>query len=120
MSKTISLFLLIGFCCLVMVTAQAATIIVPTNFSSLSTAIASAAANDTINIIAAGPYDEVFTISTPLVIQGIGVRPNICIKLNPASPSLANDGFTITGFSGNVVLRNLNLIPSRTNTPTDD
>jgi hypothetical protein len=90
------------------------------NQTTVSAAITAAVANDTIRIIGVGPYDEVITVNKPLTIEGFGVRPNLCVQDNAASPSGANDGFVVTGFTGDCVLKNLNIIPSRTTPPADD
>jgi hypothetical protein len=88
--------------------------------TTISAAITAATANDTIRIIGVGPYDEVITVNKALTIEGYGVRPNVCVQLNAGSPSAGDDGLVITGFTGTCVLRNLNIIPSLTSTPTDD
>ncbi|MCX7919250.1 MAG: hypothetical protein N3A72_06520 [bacterium] len=90
------------------------------DFTTISAAITASVAGDTIRIIGVGPYDEVITVDKPLTIEGYGVRPNVCVQQNAASPSAGDDGLVITGFSGTVVLRNLNVIPSLTTPPADD
>lgn len=88
--------------------------------TTVSAAITAAVANDTIRIVGVGPYNEVITVNKPLTIEGYGVRPNICVQLNAASPSAGDDGLVITGFTGTCILRNLNVIPSLVTPPTDD
>ncbi|MDI6783231.1 MAG: hypothetical protein QME64_03935 [bacterium] len=90
------------------------------DYTTISAAITAAVADDTIRIIGVGPYDEVITVNKPLTIEGYGVRPNVCVQNNAASPTGGNDGLVITGFTGTCVLRNLNMIPSRTTPPADD
>jgi len=75
-----------------------------------------------INITDSSVYDEMITINVPVTIEGTDAnRPVLAIQTNTGGD--ANDGLLIlipTGTANVVVLKNLIIIPSKTNTPQDD
>ena len=92
MQKTISLFLLLGLCCLVAGSAISATIIVPTDQPTIAAAIAAATSGDTISVNP-GTYvnDSIAIVDKSLTIIGNGARP--IVTLGPsASPTDVSAG----------------------------
>lgn len=77
-----------------------------------------------IQITDSGSYDEAISITVPVTIEGTGAsRPTILAQaaVPQATGDTVTDGVVIElPAGGEVTLRNLNIIPSATNTPADD
>ncbi|MDK2973627.1 MAG: hypothetical protein PWP23_3382 [Candidatus Sumerlaeota bacterium] len=94
------------------------------DFTTISAALAffspepDAGLANVIQIIDSGVYDEAISITGDMTLEGTGSsRPTIAAQMGPTQVD-SGDGLCIT--AGNVTLRNLIIIPSLTNTPTDD
>lgn len=108
--------------------AHAATITVGqtgADHTTIAAALAVAVANDVVQIIDDAVYDEAISITVPLTLEGTGVnRPVIAARPGPTQvtgDTGGTDGLVVQLTTpGNVTLRNLIIIPSKTTTPTDD
>ncbi|MBX3729074.1 MAG: hypothetical protein KF858_07795 [Candidatus Sumerlaeia bacterium] len=108
--------------------AHAATITVGqtgADHTTIAAALAVAVANDVVQIIDDAVYDEAISITVPLTLEGTGLnRPVIAARPGPTQvtgDTGGTDGLVVQLTTpGNVTLRNLIIIPSKTTTPTDD